>query len=602
MNIQRLLFLSFLAFFIFSLINIVESMEDHLQMTTYSKTEAGATSAVGVYDKSDPGPGASTSPEETRPSDLISIMINSAIGCGVLFLPKALYDCNLIPGVSLLVASGVITWIPQLLLSQVYMMEIGHGNGISDYTQLPQIYFQSRPVLKTIAEGIIALVQFLSYFGPMIAYIKLIGQFSEKIVTSIIRSVNRSTSASMNSFSTTQNGSFSNYTTLATTGLANTHNNDLTESNQVPNIFSRPTVFSLCGSLVVFLLSLLTNFSKLGILSWIVVGCIIYIGGLTVIDYAIASNSNDIPPWKWNSFDSEYMPNSPVPSPLSEAKSSVVVFRDFHFVSSLPAFNVFVLAYSNILNLLPSISKIQNPTFRDLVLYTGISQIAIIACYAVVAIFGYLRFGSECNADIPYISFKPYITYKIAQVCAVIIMVLSYPILNIAAKGGLDSLVAIFARYIRKLGCCNAQKNRRGAKDTERGSDQGDQSRALTGDFANVNAASKKKNSFMNSNGYNILRTLGIVVLSYILAIFIPSIDDVFNVFIPVSASFVVFIIPPICYFMSICRKGEGLRKHLCRGDGILAIISNWVLSSLAIVCVFMGIGYLCIWVYLLVY
>ncbi|KAM0682380.1 hypothetical protein MDAP_002218 [Mitosporidium daphniae] len=433
-------------------------------------------------------------------------LVKTTIGCGMIFLPKAMNHCGLILGLVLIVFCAAVTFVPQLLLSQMSTL------GVSDYISL-----SSRCYGKSVETSIVIL-QLLLLFTPMIAYIKLNGIFAYNFIMSL--------------------------------GVSS------------HSIFVNPTIITVILSFFVILpLCLLKNLSKLSFVSVMGLICVTYLSLLTIFDYFYDS-------WINGGLVGIYPGLGLVSSNISYFKFSLAL---------MSAFNTFMLAYINHPSILPLISEMESPTAsrRSKLLFR--SQFVIVTFYILTTTFGYLHFGSACEDSISYILLKQNPFYLLAQILVVLVNIVTFPLIHWPARLSLDWLIREVIKSIdnRRL----AFKKISAAPPSSLGSTNFPRGK--------IDLLEEK---FDNAKNQRHTIEAGILVfISCMCAILFPSVLAVFDFFVPISGSSILFTIPALCS-LKCMEKGlideKPMRKvlaYVCLATGILHLI----IGSVSAVCTY---------------
>lgn len=432
-------------------------------------------------------------------------LVKTSIGCGMIFLPTAMHDCGIVFGIVLIAFSGIVTLIPQILLSHMSIL------GVSDYISL------SRKCYGKGVETSIVLFQLLLLFTPMIAYIKLNGLFASNFLMHM--------------------------------GLRS------------DSIFVNPTLLTVLLSFFVILpLCLLKNLSKLSFASVMGLICVTYLSLLTILDYFYDS-------WINNGL----IGISP--------GLGLIVAKIKYYGFGLPlmsAFNTFMLAYTNHPSILPLISEMKNPNTarRSKLIYT--SQFIVFIFYLLTTTFGYLHFGASCERPTSYIMIKHTPFYFLAQLLLVFVNIITFPLIHWPARLSLDWLLRELIKIVDKktLGKKPSVTN--------------------IGSFSPVPISAKNLHSIEEKfdeakNVRHVLEAVILVSICCIFAIIFPSILSVFDFFVPISGSFILFTIPSVCYLKCV-DKGFVERKlsnRVLAYIGLIIGLLHFSVGSVYAVCTY---------------
>lgn len=395
-------------------------------------------------------------------------LVKTAVGCGMIFLPGAMHKCGFVLGIGLIIFSGAVTLIPQVLLSSMSML------GVNDYITLAKRCYGKK------AESLIVLLQLLILFAPMIAYIKLNGQFASNFLMYI--------------------------------GVPS------------DSVFSSATFITICVSVIfIFPLCLMKNLSRLAFSSIMGLLCIGYLSILTIADYIYESFQQG--------------------GALGLQVGPSIKYFSFG-IGLLSAFNTFMMAYTNHPSVLPLIAEMKCPTLarRRTLIYT--SQGLVFAFYLLTTTFGYLHFGEACGYKNSYIQLKSNPFYLTAQLFVVFVNTITFPLIHWPARLSLDWLLREIVSKIDEKRAASSSKNLVSSHKEQRPS--------LLERFDGA------------SSLRHFMEAVILISICSFFAIVFPTVLSIFDFFIPLAGSFVLFTIPSVCYIK--CRKNgwvEGSRREL---------------------------------------
>ena len=435
-------------------------------------------------------------------------LVKTAIGCGMIFLPKAMNNCGLILGLILIVFSAIVTFIPHVLLSTMSTL------GVSDYISL------SRKCYGKKAETTIVILQLLLLFTPMIAYIKLNGLFASSFIMSLgVRS---------------------------------------------DAIIVNPTLITILLSVFIILpLCFLKNLSKLSFASVMGLICVTYLSLLTILDYLYDS---------W--INGGLIGISPG---LGLVTSKIAYFRwGFPLMS---AFNTFILAYTNHPSILSLISEMESPTASRRSKLIFRSQSTVFMFYLLTTTFGYLHFGSACEDSISYILLKQNPFYLLAQFLVVVVNILTFPLIHWPARLSLDWLIREVVKSI--------DLKRQVSKKTKDPTSSLHQHKTQSISLRQIKLLEEQFDDAKDTR--HILEAIILVFISCISAIMFPSVLSVFDFFVPISGSCILFTIPSLCYLRAMKKgllKSRPVGKalaYICLATGMLHL----TVGSISAICTY---------------
>lgn len=369
-------------------------------------------------------------PGPARSQSLNSSIFNltkSALGAGIVVLPKSTSLCGLLPAVTLIVFAGFSTLITLFLLSRLSV------TGASDYIGLGKKSYGRK------GEIVILVIQMVFLLAPMTAYVKFNGIF----IHSFLQFLGMPTG-----------------TTFATS----------------------VEFFTILSSLaLVFPLCLLRNLGKLSFASLLGLGCVLYIAALTVTDYVLT-----VP--------------TLVPRPVIEMGRLNLAM--------LSAFNSFILSYVNHPSLLCILAEMNTPTYARRGMLISISQFVILLLYLLISIFGYLQFGTAIESYDNLLVTKETKAYAAGQFLFAVANIVTFPLVHFPARLSLDW--------------------------------------SITQSVRRSPALAKKWQAMASYR--HVLEAFFLVSLTTLLAVTFKSVLQIFDLFVPISGSFLVFIIPAVCF------------------------------------------------------
>lgn len=290
-------------------------------------------------------------------------MAKSAVGTGTLVLAFAMHQMGLVLGVSMLLLSAVLASI-----SLHFLGRVSANTDCGSYFQL------GRLALGPTGEysALVALAIFL--MGGLIFYASIIGDYLSKSL-------------------------------IFMTGLPN-------DSWYLSVTFLNV----VAGVLFVFPLSCLKDMSALAKTSIAGMACMLYVAGLTVVDFFIGRGSR-----------------APVTIRLYNLDSSFFT-----------VFSNFLFAYMNHFTIVSIVPVMVNPTPARRSILIIASAFFTTLIYLLVAIFGYLHFGQGILGP------KDILTaggaswaYAIAQFAVAVVIIFSFPLLADPARAGFDQIFTL---------------------------------------------------------------------------------------------------------------------------------------------------------------
>ncbi|TNJ30410.1 putative Amino acid transporter system N2 [Giardia muris] len=180
--------------------------------------------------------------------------------------------------------------------------------------------------------------------------------------------------------------------------------------------------------LVILPLTLTRNLSSLWITSFVSLGCMLYIGGVLTVFYLLSTTGKVTPIAK---------------GPLRAAVPSI---------DAVMAVASLTMSYCGHYN---SINIYRELKVRSLRKMTGIVVSTAIICTAInliSGVFGYLMFTDRCEADIIMNlgEYKPArVCSWIANVCVILILMLSYPVVCFSFRRSLENLI-FHAEFVQR--------------------------------------------------------------------------------------------------------------------------------------------------------
>jgi amino acid permease len=304
---------------------------DSLYANLIEDSSTYLTPSKAMKDPADSSPGLKGSPKKASLLGSIFNLTKTAMGAGLLSLPRAFALAGLLPGFSLILFCGFFTGVSLHLLARC-----SAHTGATDYVTLATALFSRRGSrFFTIS---IIVVQLVLLMAPLIALPLLNGHFARHVLLFFLNTEGAS---------------------LVPNAL------------EVKDSFFATPAF-LTGSislLFIFPLCLLKNVRKLSFASFLGLLCLGYVAGLTIFEFFRAITApgglNPVPNYDWYRVD----------------------------LSLMTAFNAFVLAFCSHPSMLTIVTGMQSPTTSRSFLLSSSSQLIISSVYLLTCIFAYLRKG-----------------------------------------------------------------------------------------------------------------------------------------------------------------------------------------------------------------
>jgi amino acid permease len=234
--------------------------------------------------------------------------------------------------------------------------------------------------------------------------------------------------------------------------------------------------------------------------------------------------------------------------PDGQYKTPLRIYTWAGIVPALSSFPVIVFAYTchqNMFSILNEISD--NSHFRtSMVVVASIGTAA--AIYILVAITGYLSFGNEVGGNI-VAQYAPSVSATIGRAAIVVLVMFSYPLQVHPCRASVDAVLkwrpnkSLAARF-------------RGAASAEEASPPRDVPLLPTG---------KKRNTEMSETRFAAITTL-IIILSYIVAMTVSSLEAVLAYVGSTGSTSISFILPGLFYY-KISSPENPLHQKLCKEE-----------------------------------
>jgi amino acid permease len=200
--------------------------------------------------------------------------------------------------------------------------------------------------------------------------------------------------------------------------------------------WASPAVYSVGMCVVlIFPLTFLNDMSKLSYTSIVGMAIMLYVTGLTLVDYIVDKTSG---------VTSSYGSASKTDVPFGE----IIAFPDIPFgkllVRCVSAFCVMLMAYISHTSI-PSIThSMINPSAKRRLTLMGASNTLVFALYFIAALFGYLHFGQRLlfkDVDMILLQKTGSVAYQIGLLGVFLVLSVSYPLILLPFRESVDWLV-----------------------------------------------------------------------------------------------------------------------------------------------------------------
>ena len=232
------------------------------------------------------------------------------------------------------------------------------------------------------------------------------------------------------------------------------------------------------------------------------------------------------------------------------------VFRWAGPVPALSSFPVVVFAYTCHQNMFSILNEISNNShFRTtMVVIASIGTAA--AIYILVAITGYLSFGNEVGGNI-VAQYAPSASATVGRAAIVVLVMFSYPLQVHPCRASVDAVLKwrpnkSFASRWKS----SASATTSGSASVNDGSPPRDVPLLPTG---------KKRNTEMSETRFAAITTL-IIILSYIVAMTVSSLEAVLAYVGSTGSTSISFILPGLFYY-KISSPDNALHQKLCKEE-----------------------------------
>lgn len=175
----------------------------------------------------------------------------------------------------------------------------------------------------------------------------------------------------------------------------------------------------------------------------------------------------------------------------------------------LSALNTFILSFLCHTSLLPIIHEMKNPDAYRRTILISTTQTVVFFIYILTSAFGYLHFGENIQLFDNILVAKNSFAYFIAKFLFIIMNIVSFPLSHYPARLSLDW---IFTQFVRMK----------------------------------LPSFSTKWSSRKNERWT--FEALFLVTMSLLLGVSFESVLDVFDIFVPLAGSFLIFTLPGLCF------------------------------------------------------
>ncbi|KAK4544663.1 hypothetical protein LTR36_003912 [Oleoguttula mirabilis] len=237
-------------------------------------------------------------------------------------------------------------------------------------------------------------------------------------------------------------------------------------------------------------------------------------------------------------------------------------------ISTLASFPVIVFAYTCHQNMFSILNELSTPTPTRTTAVVGASIGSAASIYILVAITGYLSFGSNILGNI-VAQYTPSVASTIGRAAIVVLVMFSYPLQVHPCRASLDAV----SKW-RPQRSSGSSSKRRHSNDEFTPAASGSPSRTsslLGGGGASphhTNTPAKPNPEKEMSELRFAILTTAIIILSYIVAMTVSSLDKVLAYVGSTGSTAISFILPGLFYY-KISAPGSAQQQRLMKdGDG----------------------------------
>jgi amino acid permease len=230
--------------------------------------------------------------------------------------------------------------------------------------------------------------------------------------------------------------------------------------------------------------------------------------------------------------------------------------RIFKWAGIIPAFSSFpviVFAYTCHQNMFSILNEIGNNSHFRTSSVVFASNGTAASIYILVAITGYLSFGNEIGGNI-VAQYAPSISTTIGQAMIVVLVMFSYPLQVHPCRASVDAVLKW--RPSNKL-----KAKLRSSSATPSSVDSGSPPR----DTPLLNPAARRRNSEMSETRFAAITTV-IIILSYIVAMTVSSLEKVLAYVGSTGSTSISFILPGLFYY-KISSPDSPLHQKLLKEE-----------------------------------